>query len=52
MMDWLKKLMILILLILVIQLKKTDYNTKINETNIKLLIIIMLNILQLNDLIN
>ena len=31
MMNWSKTLIILVLLILVIQLKKTDYNTKINE---------------------
>ena len=34
-MNKLKKLIILILLILVIQLKRTDYNTKINETEKK-----------------
>ena len=37
MMNWLKKLKILRLLKLVIQLKKADYDTKIEETEKKIL---------------
>ena len=37
MMNWLKKLIILILLVLVTQLqKKSDYNTKVNEIQKKI----------------
>ena len=36
MMNWLNKLLILILLILVIQSKKTDYNKKINRAEKKI----------------
>ena len=50
--NWLKKLMLFRLLILVIQLKKTDYDKKLTKLKRKLLIIIMTNILLLKNLIN
>ena len=49
--NWLKKLMLFRLLILVIQLKKTDYDKKLMKLKRKLLIIIMTNILLLKNLI-